>query len=368
MIQSNGKKISTLFFLLLLTLAQPTEAAESNKESCAVDYKDLTENKKVKTTVPITPAKILEKQIIDLVTGILIPISKSGQKIMIYPIIGPFRVLKETGRTIKNEGITHIWKVPFRIIAQDGAAIAGAVTVHQIVNRLALNDLEFDQDTAEFKSNIGESIYVYANLIPKGVEIHEAGKIDFYAEYEDYPNTFYIEAKNESDLIYKLNQIKNKTGKPIFGLEISAHGLPGYMQGININAIQKDLSLMAKGGKIKLRSCLVGNGEIGTKYLKELGSRMLSGGGTIYASQKYIVKSPLYMGNHINRKFIDTPLEELFFKANGPDFLMYQLSYSNWISNLLVYLRSDTYDYAGRPSIVKQLATPPTKIIEIPSK
>lgn len=134
-------------------------------------------------------------------------------------------------------------------------------------------------------------IHVYANVFEKSDPLYRVAKVSYSRYYQNWPNSYYFEAETVDSFKQKICELRKIA--PISRLEIAGHGLPGTLLFGHASAVwpgdEQKLEMppdtFKPGAKIKLDECLTGKGEVGEKFVNNLGKAMLKKGGEIYSLQ-----------------------------------------------------------------------------------
>ncbi len=178
-----------------------------------------------------------------------------------------------------------------------------------------LDQEELEEQTKEFEKDLGSKPYVFVSMIPRGDRLEPYPKGQFEGEYAKIPNTFFVEAKDYSDLLEKLDEIFNKTGGiPIKGMQIYAHGYPGNAGDINAASIADHLTYgyFDENAGIRLMSCSALAGRSGEDLARALGEKFLQRGGSIYGAKVSVQYKP-FAGQKITipeNPAVDHPLSK----------------------------------------------------------
>lgn len=246
-----------------------------------------------------------------------IPGSEASATIAFYPAVGPLHAIREAKDIIKQTGMKGLWKVPFRILRKDGATLVGLVTVHYINGKIIISQVDYDQETHDFKSELGSGIYVMADLVPRDNRLANVPEFEFKKNYKMFPKTQFVRATSLQDLISQLRKIRSQQG-PITGLVIYAHGAPGLISTPDGDVTEDFIryripwsnDLFTPDGRILINSCSSGASLPGDSFTRTLGNAFLEKGGTVYSSQVSIISNstpttalrmgvPMPIANHL---------------------------------------------------------------------
>jgi hypothetical protein len=238
-------------------------------------------------------------------------VAKFG-KFIFYPSIAPVRILYITGQTLKQHGLKKgLTRVPFEYIRKDGTTVLGFALFTQLADGTPLHVAEFllppTNRNGDFEEDTkvaprADGILVYVDAMPDDNAFAGYGKNDFNERFFYRDDTYYVHAKNVSDMMHQIRNLTLSTGRPIAELEIFSHGLPGSVSIGHEKFTAADMSKIggfqvpfAKDATIRFQSCLVGAnfkgalGNRGENFMNDFGRSLLTHGGTVVASNHIIL-------------------------------------------------------------------------------
>lgn len=195
-----------------------------------------------------------------------------------------------------------------------------------------LDQEELEEKTKDFEKDLGTKPYVFVSMVPKGDRLEHYPKGQFEADYSKIPNTFFIEAKDYSDLVEKLGEVLNKTGGiPIKGMQLFAHGFPGSVGDIDTKSIEDRVAsgFLDENARIRLIACSSLAGKSGEDLARALGETFLQRGGNIYGA-KVTTQSAHFVGQQttiLANPIIDHPLSK-YIAMSQPYSLLYSYGVS----------------------------------------
>lgn len=143
--------------LTIFILFNPDSGYPNSEKSCRTLFDKLTADIDLKQMTAARAAvdEYLPRYLKQIGHGITY---KDALIVTLYPIIGPISVVDNGVSLLKNEGIRHVWKAPFRVAKKDGGYITAAVTLAYIDSKINITQVDYNEETKEFRSELGKKV------------------------------------------------------------------------------------------------------------------------------------------------------------------------------------------------------------------